>query len=267
MTLSKSFSRRQFLTASGLAVASAGLAGCTSSMNVDRFRAETAPYFRDPRLEGRYFGPRFDGTPEQPVGNGLPEARVEPSGLPAQSAYYAEVYGPEYDGGFSIPAVPYQQIDPRFYRQEVENTFGEKPGTIIVDTGERFLYLILSNGRAMRYGVGIGREGFAWSGRGVIQWKQTWPRWKPPNEMVARQPHLEQYSIANGGMAPGLNNPLGARAMYIFKNGEDTLYRLHGTPEWQSIGKATSSGCVRLINQDVIDLYGRVRDKAPILVI
>ena len=76
--------------------------------------------------------------------------------------------------------------------------------------------------------------------------------------MVARQPNLQQYSISNGGMAPGLNNPLGARAMYIFKNGEDTLYRLHGTPEWQSIGKATSSGCVRLINQDVIDLYGRV---------
>ena len=116
-------------------------------------------------------------------------------------------------------------------------------------------------------GVGIGREGFAWSGRGVIQWKQAWPKWTPPDEMVARQPELVKYSGANGGMPGGLNNPLGARALYIFKNGEDTLYRLHGSPEWKSIGKAASSGCVRLLNQDVIDLYDRVRGKAPILVI
>ena len=231
-------------------------------MNTDRFRAETAPYFRDPSQEGRFADPRYGAELEGPVGDGM-----TPTGLPLHSASYTEMYGPKFDGGFSIPAVPYQQIDARFYRQQVDNTFGEKPGTIIVDTGERFLYLILSNGSAMRYGVGIGREGFAWSGRGVLQWKQKWPRWKPPNEMVARQPHLEKYSIANGGMAPGLDNPLGARAMYIFQNGEDTLYRLHGSPEWQSIGKAVSSGCVRLINQDVIDLYDRVRDKAPILVI
>jgi lipoprotein-anchoring transpeptidase ErfK/SrfK len=260
MPLSKSLSRRQFLTMSGLAVASAGLAGCASSMNTDRFRAETAPYFRNPALEGGFGDPRYGAELEGPVYG-------EPSGLPAQSAYYAEMYGPKVDDGFNIPAVPYEQIDARYYRQEVPNTFGEPPGTIIVDTGERFLYLILSNGSAMRYGVGIGREGFAWSGRGVIQWKQKWPRWKPPNEMVARQPQLAQYSIANGGMPPGLENPLGARAMYIFQNGEDTLYRLHGSPEWQSIGKAVSSGCVRLINQDVIDLYDRVRNGAPILVI
>jgi lipoprotein-anchoring transpeptidase ErfK/SrfK len=246
---------------SGLAVASAGLAGCASSMNTDRFRAETAPYFRNPALEGGFSDPRYGAELEGPVYGG------EPSGLPLQSAYYAEMYGPKVDDGFNIPAIPYEQIDARYYRQEVPNTFGEPPGTIIVDTGERFLYLILSNGSAMRYGVGIGREGFAWSGRGVIQWKQKWPRWKPPNEMVARQPQLAQYSIANGGMPPGLDNPLGARAMYIFQNGEDTLYRLHGSPEWQSIGKAVSSGCVRLINQDVIDLYDRVRNGAPILVI
>ena len=261
MTLSKSLSRRQCLNISGLAVASAGLAGCTSSMNTDRFRAETAPYFRNPALEGRFSDPRYGAELEGPVYGG------EPSGLPPESAYYAEMYGPKVDEGFNIPAVPYQQIDARFYRQQVPNTFGERPGTIIVDTGERFLYLIQSDGSAMRYGVGIGREGFAWSGRGVIQWKQKWPRWKPPNEMVARQPQLAQYSIANGGMPPGIDNPLGARAMYIFQNGEDTLYRLHGSPEWQSIGKAVSSGCVRLMNQDVIDLYDRVRTGAPILVI
>ena len=118
----------------------------------------------------------------------------------------------------------------------------------------------------MRYGVGIGREGFAWDGRGVIQWKQAWPRWTPPDSMIARQPDLERYSARNGGMAPGLSNPLGARALYIFQNGQDTLYRLHGTREWRSIGKAVSSGCVRLMNQDVIDLYGRVKYHAPIVV-
>jgi lipoprotein-anchoring transpeptidase ErfK/SrfK len=96
--------------------------------------------------------------------------------------------------------------------------------------------------------------------------RQKWPKWTPPDEMVARQPELVQYSIANGGMPPGLKNPLGARALYIFQNGEDTLYRLHGNPDWSSIGKAVSSGCVRLMNQDIIDLYERVPNKAKIQV-
>ena len=93
------------------------------------------------------------------------------------------------------------------------------------------------------------------------------PRWTPPGSMIARQPELAQFSAENGGMAPGVANPLGARALYIFQNGEDTLYRLHGSPEWKSIGRAVSSGCVRLLNQDIIDLYNRVPAKAPILVI
>ena len=235
-------------------------------MNTDRFRYETTPYFRNPELGGRFdrpgYGDPYGDRLEGRVGDGLSS-----SGLPLQSAYYAEVYGPVLDGGFNVPAIPYQQIDARYYRRQVQSPFGEAPGTIIVDTSDRFLYHIERDGSAMRYGVGIGKEGFAWSGRGVIQWKQKWPRWKPPNEMVARRPDLEQYSIANGGMAPGLSNPLGARAMYIFQNGEDTLYRLHGSPEWQSIGKAVSSGCVRLMNQDVIDLYDRVKQGSPVLVI
>jgi lipoprotein-anchoring transpeptidase ErfK/SrfK len=256
MTASQSLSRRRFLQFSGLAMAS-GLAGCTSSMNTDRFRAETAPVFRNPALEGR-----SDLTIQYRDGLSRPA-----TGLLPESSYHAGIYGELIDGGYRIPAVPYQQIDARFYRQEVDSPFAERPGTIIVDTGNRFLYLIQSNGRAMRYGVGIGRDGFAWSGRGVIQWKQAWPRWTPPDEMVSRQPELVKYSAANGGMSPGLNNPLGARALYIFQGKQDTLYRLHGTPEWKSIGRATSSGCVRLLNQDVIDLYDRVSGKAPILVV
>lgn len=176
------------------------------------------------------------------------------------------MYGPINDGGFAIPGIPYWQIDSRFYRQRVLDPTGERPGTVVVDTPSRFLYLVEEGGTAMRYGVGIGRDGFSWGGEGVIQCRQKWPKWTPPDEMIARQPELEKYSSRNGGMPPGLMNPLGARALYIFQNKQDTLYRLHGNPEWKSIGKAVSSGCVRLLNQDIIDLYERVPQKARILV-
>lgn len=176
------------------------------------------------------------------------------------------MYAAKLDEPFPIAAIPYQQIDPRFHRQIVNDPTGERPGTLVVDTGNHFLYLTLQGGKAIRYGVGLGRAGFDWAGRGVIQYKRKWPRWTPPDTMVARQPELERYSIANGGMDPGPNNPLGARAHYIFQNGEDTLYRIHGSPDWRSIGRSTSSGCVRMINQDVIDLFERVRNKTPIIV-
>jgi lipoprotein-anchoring transpeptidase ErfK/SrfK len=180
---------------------------------------------------------------------------------------FASNYGALPDEPYPIPAVDLKKLKPKYRRRIVDFPTAEVPGTIIVDTPNRYLYLVMENGKAMRYGVGIGRDGFAWSGRGVIQWKQAWPRWTPPGSMIARQPELAQYSAENGGMAPGVANPLGARALYIFQNGEDTLYRLHGSPEWKSIGRAVSSGCVRLLNQDIIDLYNRVPAKAPILVI
>ena len=237
--LENTISRRSFISLSAIAPASA-LAGCTST----------------------------SGT-RQTVGQQvlLPEPirAVQPAPTPTD-AELAVMYGPIEDSGFLIPAVPYKQIDPRYYRQQVVDPTGERPGTIVVDTPSRVLYLVQPGGTAMRYGVGIGREGFAWQGDGVIQWRQKWPRWKPPNEMVARQPDLAKYSIENGGMEPGLKNPLGARALYIFSGGQDTLYRLHGNPQWRSIGKAVSSGCVRLLNQDIIDLYDRVPIKAPIVV-
>ena len=167
---------------------------------------------------------------------------------------------------FPLPAVDISKVDPKFWRQEVDYPTSEVKGTVVVDTPNKYLYHVLGNGRAMRYGIGVGRDGFAWAGRAVIAYKRQWPRWTPPDEMVARQPELVQYSAANGGMAPGLKNPLGARALYIFQDGKDTLYRLHGNPEWWSIGKAVSSGCVRFLNQDIIDLYDRVPPKSPILV-
>ena len=193
--------------------------------------------------------------------------RVVVAPEPVDTSIYATMYGPKPDEQFPLPAIPYQKVDRRFYRQMVQNPTGERPGVIVVDTANHFLYLTYEDGQAMRYGVGLGRAGFEWAGRGVIQYKRQWPRWTPPDEMVARQPELEPYSIANGGMEPGLKNPLGARAMYIFQNNEDTLYRIHGSPEWWTIGKSVSSGCVRMLNQDVIDLFNRVQNGTPILVL
>lgn len=165
---------------------------------------------------------------------------------------------------FPIPAADIHQVDPMYWRQEVDNSTGEAPGTVVVDTPNRLLYWTLPNGRAMRYGAGIGRDGFAWGGRARIAYKKEWPRWTPPSEMIARQPELEQY---RHGMEPNLDNPLGPRALYIHNREGDTLYRVHGNMDARSIGKAVSSGCVRLLYQDVIDLYDRVPDGSPIVVI
>ncbi len=182
---------------------------------------------------------------------------------PAAPAIYAAMPDEE----FPVPAVDLSQVDPKWWRTEVDYPTSEPVGTIIVDTPHRYLYHVLPNGRAMRYGVGVGRDGFAWAGRGHIAYKRKWPRWNPPDTMVARQPALRPYSIANGGMPPGLRNPLGSRALYIHEGNRDTIYRIHGSPEFRSIGKAVSSGCIRMLNQDVIHLADHVRDGSPIVVI
>lgn len=167
------------------------------------------------------------------------------------------------DEGFSLPAIPYEKVDPKYRRQIVVDPTGEAPGTIVVRLQERYLYFVQPGGDAIRYGVGIGRDGFRWSGRANIQYGRKWPTWTPPPEMIQRKPELAKW---RGGQPGGLDNPLGARALYIFQNGQDTGYRVHGSPEWWSIGQAMSSGCVRLINQDIIDLYNRVNGKTPVVV-
>ncbi len=176
-------------------------------------------------------------------------------------------YGARVDGGFPVAAIPVNKMNKRLLRQEVRYSTRQRPGTIVVDTGARYLYLVKPGGRALRYGIGVGRAGFAWSGSAHIGWKQEWPKWTPPDEMIERSPHLAKYSADNGGQPGGPSNPLGARALYLMKDGKDTLYRLHGTPQWASIGTAASSGCIRLMNQDVIDLYRRVPNGTKVVVI
>lgn len=223
--------RRRFLSLSALGISGLALSACTT-------------------------GPRY---PEGPMPTRLPP--------PPTLDDYALMYAGVEDGGFQVPPVPYTKIDQQYLRQVVANTTGQKQGTIVVDTLGHHLYFTLPGGQALRYGVGLGRAGFEWSGAGVIQWKQKWPKWTPPDEMIARDPKLEKFSVRNGGQPGGLTNPLGARALYIFQNGEDTLFRVHGTPEWRSIGKSVSSGCVRMLHQDVMDLYERVPNKTPIVVV
>ncbi len=147
-------------------------------------------------------------------------------------------------------------IDPQFLRQEVDYNSAEAPGTIVIDTPNHFLFLVESGGRAIRYGIGVGRPGFTWSGVHTISAKKEWPDWVPPKEMLARQPYLPHF------MSGGPNNPLGARAMYL----GSTMYRIHGSNEPWTIGQNVSSGCIRLRNVDVIDLYDRVKIGAKVVV-
>ncbi len=146
-------------------------------------------------------------------------------------------------------------------KQVVSYDTEHAPGTIIVNTTERRLYLVLEDGEAMQYGIGVGRQGFSWSGATTIARKAEWPAWRPPAAMRQRQPELPAY------MEGGPDNPLGARALYLYEGGVDTLYRIHGTSEPWTIGQAMSSGCIRMLNDEVIDLYERVKIGATVVVI
>lgn len=144
------------------------------------------------------------------------------------------------------------QLDPMYRPQVVSYSGGEKPGTIVIDTGKRFLYFVESNAQARRYGIGVGKQGFGWKGTQKVSRKAEWPTWTPPKEMIARE--RKKGRILPAQMKGGVNNPLGARALYL----GSTLYRIHGTNQPWTIGKAMSSGCFRMRNEDVTDLYGRV---------
>jgi lipoprotein-anchoring transpeptidase ErfK/SrfK len=165
---------------------------------------------------------------------------------------------------FPIVEINLGNIPQKFRRQQVNYDGVEPPGTIIVDPNNRHLYYVLENGQAIRYGVGVGRAGFEWSGDAVVGMKRRWPRWLPPTEMVYRDEKAQKWS---NGMPGGPENPLGARALYLYANGEDTLYRIHGTNDPSSIGKALSSGCIRMLNQDVAELFDRVQKNTRVVVL
>ncbi|MGO9134794.1 MAG: L,D-transpeptidase [Methylovirgula sp.] len=219
-------------------------------------------------------------TPDAPAA--VPAAYAAPAAAPAPMSASSGAYGGGFlemlmTGGRGAPAQPpqaampqngrdmqalaYQQgepqaaqsnvqrtIDPIYLRQEVEYSGPQRPGTIVIDTPHKFLYLVEKGGRALRYGIGVGRPGFTWSGVKTISRKAEWPDWTPPADMLKRRPDLPTH------MAGGPENPLGARALYL----GSTLYRIHGTNEPYTIGTNVSSGCIRMMNQDVEDLYGRV---------
>lgn len=176
------------------------------------------------------------------------------------------MYAAMSDGGWEIPAADPLKMDPRNVRQVVSFDTPEPVGTVVVDPRAHFLYLVMEDGRAMRYGVGVGKAGLEFTGEGIIQRKAAWPRWTPTPDMIAREPEKYGGELRNG-MPGGIENPLGARALYLFKDGQDTLFRIHGTNQTWSIGRSVSSGCIRMLNQDVIDLANRVPAKTRVVVL
>ena len=174
------------------------------------------------------------------------------------------VYGARADNGFELPAIQTDKLPVAYLRQSVYFPTEEQAGTIVINPGTKHLYLVTGKNQAMRYGISVGRDGFQWSGEASITGRKDWPTWTPPPEMIERKPELAQWEKGQPG---GLSNPLGARALYLTTNGIDYGYRIHGTPEWFSIGRNASSGCIRMINQDVIDLYDRVPNGAKVVVL
>src|SRR4051812_48386648 len=191
----------------------------------------------------------------------------------AQDALYSD--HPRYVNPSLLPPIeskrhyPIRPVNPRnikaqFRRQEVTYEEGDDPSTIVVDPTNRYLYHVHENARATRYGVGVGRQRFEWSGDAVVGLKRRWPRWVPPADMVDRDEYAAEWA---NGMPGGPRNPLGARALYLYQDGVDTLYRIHGTNEPSSIGKAMSSGCIRMLNEDIAFLYDLVEIGTPVAVL
>ncbi|WP_294536167.1 L,D-transpeptidase [uncultured Rhodoblastus sp.] len=176
----------------------------------------------------------------------------------------AKLYGPVPDEKFPIPAVDVSKLDPKYYRRVVRYDSKEAPGTIIVDPGNHYVYRVEGDGAATRYGANVSRAGFLWSGEAYVGRKAEWPVWTPPKEMIQRQPEARKYA---GGMPPGLDNPLGARTLYLYQNGAYTLYTIYSTSDPETIGNGVTSGCTGLLSQDMIDLYSRTPVKTKVIVL
>ena len=208
-------------------------------------------YAERPRMGGGFIEFLFNDSPGRGQSQELPSYEPRRGLLPR----YETQQGMRQPEEIIDPARP--AMDPKFEPQMVEYSGKESAGTIVVDTPNKFLFLVQGNGRAMRYGIGVGKPGFTWSGVKQITAKKEWPAWTPPPEMLARRPDLPRHMVG------GPENPLGARAMYL----GTSLYRIHGSNEPWTIGTNVSSGCIRMRNEDVIDLYGRVNVGARVIVI
>lgn len=182
-----------------------------------------------------------------------------PVSVPQEGIYLATS-----DNGIAIPAIDPAKVPAQFQRQIVDFPSTEAPGTVIINPATKHLYFITGDNKAIRYGIAVGAAGFQWSGQALVTNRRPWPTWTPPKEMIERKPELSKWEKGQPG---GPTNPLGARALYLTTNGVDYGYRIHGTPDWWSIGKNASSGCIRMINQDVMDLYNRVPEGAKVIVL
>ena len=200
-------------------------------------------------------------APSEPA---VTRAAVAPPVYPPLPAFYGAIP----DEPFAIAAIPEGALAPQYWRQEIANPWPTyKPGTIVVDPDAALLHFVQSPQTALRYGVSVGAAGFAWEGTARLQFCRKWPRWNVPDTMIVRRPDLAPYSVANGGMDPGPDNPMGARALYLFQDGVDTLYRVHGNAAPKEVGHAVSSGCIRMLDQDVIDLHDRAVHGASVIVL
>jgi lipoprotein-anchoring transpeptidase ErfK/SrfK len=209
----------------------------------------------------------------EPLFGGLLNAshpRRSLSGRTVRKPNYSVVYASYPGEPAPVKEFDYARVDLAYLRQEVEYLGTEELGTVVVDPASRYLYFVEAPGRATRYGVGVGREGFGWSGTATINMRRSWPDWVPPKEMVARDPEIRAQLVATSrgrGVPGGPRSPLGARAMYLFADSRDTGYRIHGTTEPETIGTDVSSGCIRMVNQDVIHLYERAPEGTKVVVL
>lgn len=179
-----------------------------------------------------------------------------------EAASEEDYFGPlREDSGYKFRSTRMEYVPPTFRRQLVKYKHNEPDGSIVIDSSNHFLYITFENDTALRYGVGVGREGFQWFGRAQVGRKNEWPRWIPPDEMLLRRPELPKMMVG------GPENPLGPRALYLYRDGKDLIYRIHGTTEPWSIGDNVSSGCIRLLNEDIIDLYRRIPVGTRVLVL
>jgi lipoprotein-anchoring transpeptidase ErfK/SrfK len=213
---------------------------------------------RSGRLDRRSF---LFGSAASVGALGLAGCATSDSMIPADMM---ALYGPAPNEKFPIPAVDLRRVDPKYWRRTVRYESKEAPGTIIIDPANYYVYRIEGDGNATRYGANVSRPGFLWSGDAYVGRKAEWPTWTPPKEMIARQPEARKYA---GGMPGGLDNPLGARVLYLYQNGRYTVCTIYSTSDPETIGKGVTSGCTGLLSQDMIDLYSRTPIKAKVLIL